>query len=232
MKTGTCSYCGEIARLTQDHIPPKGLFGKPRPATLITVSACRSCHSDQCSRDDEYFRLKICPSLQTGGNPATTGPWEAALRSLDRPEAAGLRRTFIDDSFEAWVALPSGILGRALAYRADFQRLFRVVSRIVRGLHFHETRTPLPTGHKVFVFCDEILPELPRSLRESLTGEFVPALLQQTPVVVVEDAFCYRWLSGNARDATITAWALTFYGGRSFVAFTGPNRDVRLFLPG
>jgi hypothetical protein len=232
MRAGVCSYCGRIARLTHDHIPPKGLFGKPRPATLITVPACEKCHSDKWSRDDEYFRLKICPSQETGGNPATASPWEAALRALDRPEAAGLRRKFINDTFWAWVPLPSGVVERRLAYRVDFERIFSVVSRIARGLHFHETGTPLPADYLAEVFCDDIFPALPRVLREWFTTDVVPALRRRPVTVVVDEAFWYRRDSHSVRDGTVTVWALTFYRGRSFVVATGPHRDVRLVLPG
>jgi 5-methylcytosine-specific restriction endonuclease McrA len=55
-KIGECAYCGDVGIITRDHVPPKGIFPKPRPANLITVPACSKCHSQQTSRDDEYFR--------------------------------------------------------------------------------------------------------------------------------------------------------------------------------
>src|SRR5206468_1170526 len=29
---GPCTYCGEVRELTRDHVPPKGLFSRPRPS--------------------------------------------------------------------------------------------------------------------------------------------------------------------------------------------------------
>jgi 5-methylcytosine-specific restriction endonuclease McrA len=54
----TCAYCGSPTDLTRDHVPPKNLFPLPKPVNLITVPACKKCHSET-SQDDEYFRVKI-----------------------------------------------------------------------------------------------------------------------------------------------------------------------------
>jgi hypothetical protein len=51
-----CAYCGSTSELTDDHIPPKNLFPKPRPENIITVKACKICVKDT-SKDDEYFRM-------------------------------------------------------------------------------------------------------------------------------------------------------------------------------
>ena len=53
----TCVYCGERDATTEDHIPPKCLFGLPLPSTLIKVPSCFQCNST--SRDDEYFRIAL-----------------------------------------------------------------------------------------------------------------------------------------------------------------------------
>ena len=54
----SCTYCGYHGKLTVDHIPPKGLFGKPLPPNLMTVPACDKCHKSTTD-DDEYFRTVI-----------------------------------------------------------------------------------------------------------------------------------------------------------------------------
>jgi hypothetical protein len=42
--------------LTLDHIPPIGLFPKPRPANLITVPCCFKCNNKHSGFDE---RLRI-----------------------------------------------------------------------------------------------------------------------------------------------------------------------------
>jgi len=55
-----CYSCGVAliagVNRTVDHVPPKGLFSKPRPNNLLTVPACLSCNNSK-SDDDEFFRL-------------------------------------------------------------------------------------------------------------------------------------------------------------------------------
>lgn len=53
-KVGECVYCGKQGPVTRDHVPPKGIFAKPRP-DLITVPSCKDCNQD-ASKDDQYFR--------------------------------------------------------------------------------------------------------------------------------------------------------------------------------
>ena len=54
-----CVYCGGTDDLTDDHVPPKTIFPKPRPSGLITVRSCKKCNCGS-SRDDEHFRMMLC----------------------------------------------------------------------------------------------------------------------------------------------------------------------------
>ena len=57
-KFGQCTYCGRHRKLADDHIPPKSLFGKPRPPDLIKIPSCGPCNN-QASKDDEYFKTVL-----------------------------------------------------------------------------------------------------------------------------------------------------------------------------
>src|SRR5687767_12336476 len=110
---GVCCYCRNRAEVSADHVPPKTVFAKPRPSTLITVPACGECHSDACSKDDEYFRLVVSFSHETGSNAGAKAAREAGIRSLKRPEAEGLRRGFLSQVDKKSVTSPAGLyLGR------------------------------------------------------------------------------------------------------------------------
>lgn len=50
-----CYLCGSQQGLTEDHVPAKTFFPKPRPNNLIWVPCCESCHRP-LSTDDEAFR--------------------------------------------------------------------------------------------------------------------------------------------------------------------------------
>jgi len=43
-KRGLCAYCGQLKKLTADHVPPKLLLEQPFPRNLWVVPACTDCH--------------------------------------------------------------------------------------------------------------------------------------------------------------------------------------------
>jgi hypothetical protein len=73
-----CIYCQKNEATTVDHVPPKAMFPKPRPANLITVPCCDPCNKS-FKNDDEYFLIM---SLE----------WTAAETSDGSQIAAGRRR--------------------------------------------------------------------------------------------------------------------------------------------
>ena len=62
-----CLYCGVPGELTNDHVPPKNLFPKPRPNILVEVRACLACNGG-ASKDDEYFRQCLVLAEQIRGH--------------------------------------------------------------------------------------------------------------------------------------------------------------------
>jgi hypothetical protein len=74
--------------LRDDHVPPKNLFGKPRPSTLVTVPSCLECNRG-ASGDDEYFRTMVALRQDVNDTDARFAR-AAVIRSLARPQARGL----------------------------------------------------------------------------------------------------------------------------------------------
>ena len=50
-----CVYCNEHEKETDDHVPPKSFYPKPRPFDLITVPSCLRCN--QGLGKDEDLRM-------------------------------------------------------------------------------------------------------------------------------------------------------------------------------
>src|SRR5437764_2311666 len=71
-----CYLCGAADRVTRDHIPPKGLFPRPRPSNLHTLPCCESCNN-RASADDEYFRLAVSSLINR--NPAGSKSWRRTV---------------------------------------------------------------------------------------------------------------------------------------------------------
>ena len=217
-----CAYCGASDRLTRDHIPPEKLFPRPRPGNLITVPACGDCHSDT-SKDDEYFRLKLCLREDAGDHPRARENLPAIFRSLSRRKAVGFRKSFFSDIRAVQLRTPAGIyVGRRLCYNVNMVRIRRVVERIVRGLYFAERASPLRFANEVRVYANEDLQQGNQNVLEELTKNILVPLAAQIPKVIGDNVFSYRFHIPE-ENPVYSVWGLSFYGAVSFLCFTGPR---------
>ncbi len=94
-RVGTCTFCGLKGYVTDDHVPPRCLFSRPRPNNLVTVPACKDCNTRKSSKDDEYFRLTFGMDEKSIGNPDREGvrassPICTHCCSASRPRASGV----------------------------------------------------------------------------------------------------------------------------------------------
>jgi len=133
---GECVYCGEIRELTDDHIPPKNLFAKPRPNNLIAVPSCELCNGG-ASDDDEYFRLMLTLREDTFDHPDVQKILPTVFRSLAKPNKVGFSKSLFQSIRVLNVTTSSGLfLGPRPTYNANLERLDRVAQRIVKGLFY------------------------------------------------------------------------------------------------
>jgi hypothetical protein len=137
-----CAYCGDVGIVTRDHVPPKSIFPKPRPANLITVPACPKCHSQQTSRDDEYFRNTLNVREDLSQHPGVLKVQPVVLRSFYNPNKSGMLGEFLKSIRLIQQLTPAGIIVKnKLGFEADMVRIRRVVQRIVIGLFYHHRQT-------------------------------------------------------------------------------------------
>ncbi len=219
-----CTYCGSPNPTSFDHVPPRNLFGKPRPGNLVTVPSCETCNVG-ASQDDEYFRLMIALRHDLD-HPDASAAIDAALRSLARPEARGLRAGLLHSSRAAVLRTRNGlIVGRTDVYFPDVDRLCRVVCRITRGLFFHETGRRLPDRYQVTA---HLAPEVERPSTARALEAFrtmVAELENNPPRFIGKRVLSYRWGTA-AEDPNASVWLLVFYRRVLFMCFTTPPEDV------
>lgn len=219
-----CAFCGSDENVTRDHVPPRNVFPPPRPNDLITVPACFKCNS-ATSKDDEYFRLKLCMSEQVGNNPDARNNREIILRSFERDTAAGWKSSFISDFRTVQDRTPAGLyLEKRLAYDVDLQRIFGIVEKTVRGLFFHETGRRLHPSYGVATQSDDTLRHEPAEFLEELRQTILFPLAQKLPKAIGRGAFSYRF-HVTEEDPFCSVWVLTFYGQVGFLCLTGSTRD-------
>lgn len=210
-KNGRCAYCAEIRPLTDDHIPPRNLFPKPRSSNLITVPCCETCQAGW-SKDDEYFRAAILSSAKVSESSLAQGAINSLVRSLSRHEQRGFSRTILESIKEVEIVTEVGIfLGKEPVFQLDIERISRVAQRIVRGLFFHEKGYAVPLGYEVFATIQQFGLE---PIFEQLPEVHFPQLR-----IVQDGIFSYTFRE-TEEDQNSSIWFLLFYKELPLVGFT------------
>jgi hypothetical protein len=202
-----CYLCGALAT-TKDHIPPLGLFQKPRPSNLITVPACLACNRDR-SLDDEYFRLVIA----AGSRDAPQSHNVLQQRIIPRMrETPALVVEFLKSVQRVDFHSPDGTyIGQAPVFQINRPRVQAVIDKIVRGLFFKNTNHRLAVGYIVEDYLS--YPKVEKSLQDVIT---------ELPFVNIGDGsiFIYRYHISNTNKSE-SFWFLMFYNDTSlFIAKT------------
>lgn len=143
IKFGQCVYCGKKRTITDDHIPPKNIFSRPRPDNLITVPSCHICNNDS-SLDDEYFWITMSVRQDVYNHPDISQNKDVINRAINHPNKYKFRQS-LENSIEVCNAFSnSGLyLGKKHYLNVHLERLNRVVERIIKGLYFHHTHSIL-----------------------------------------------------------------------------------------
>jgi hypothetical protein len=202
-----CTYCENIAD-TRDHVPPKKLFAGLEQNLLVTVPSCGECNHG-FAKDDEYFKvsLSLRPEVRKSRHGRTVA--RSALRGLLRPEGAAFA-----EQVKSTLRLPTpeeisptvqpNIFGQV----PDFERIRPTVSRIVRGLHRHETGNRLPLDCHVRGAMLELYREFDRPLILSIHAGC-------TPIDLANGQFAYvrRPMS---KDENVASWLFMFHSSIIF----------------
>jgi len=229
-KLNECVYCGQLAPRHDDHVPPKNLWGKPRPSNLIVVPSCYDCNN-KASKDDEYFRTMLAIRFDTTPQAVNSGAWDAAIRSLSYPEQAGFTKHLLNSMRLAELCTRAGLyLGNAMTYDVQLERVNRVATRIVNGLFFHETGRRLAAGYDAAAYCLNDLKDLDPDTSEQIK-QIVDVLLAQTARVIDSNVFSYR-LHIPDEDPDVTAWLFLIYKNVAFLGLTGPKDQMNITAEG
>jgi hypothetical protein len=204
----TCAICGRRPATTRDHVPPRGIFAKPRPSDLVTVPACEACNADG-SKYDETFRVHL--SLQVGtGTPATQ---RLRTNGARRTVALNhrLRRQILESLEPTYLTTRGGVIfGRGYRGKWDCDARDRVVERTVRGLYYHHF------GEILGVKADVVV-----RWRVDLTARVLEAAREYHLASIGGNALIYRY--GRVSDAPLHSfWLLEFYGCYWAAAWTTP----------
>lgn len=218
---GVCVYCGDVGKVTKDHVPPEGIYPDPKPTERIWVPACERCNKG-FQPDDDYFITRMGLNDKARGHPDIPKKTETIIKALRREEAPGFRAQFLKDRRTISFTHSGLYIGPQAAFHVDLQRVFNVIQRTIRGLFFKETNGRLPEKDEIRVWCDETFAAEDRQNREDLKNWFLAPLMMVEPKVIGPDLFSYRHI---INDDLASAWILGFYGRIHFLAITFPAAE-------
>ncbi len=153
-----CAICGLRPGTTRDHVPPKGIFAKPRPDNLITVPACTICNND-ASGLDERFLVNLGIHVSFHGGEGGRLFKERVLSTLGHNKK--LAREVIEGMRKVKLEADDGTFsGFAYERKWDDTAHDSVIERTIRGLHYHHYGEVLGSNSKVEVYFFKELGDL------------------------------------------------------------------------
>jgi len=210
-----CAICGVNRATTVDHIPPQGLYPKPRPngVQLHTVPACARCNNGS-SVEDEEFKVMIC--LITGEfreNAQEVIDWIAKTLGKNKK----LLRKILKTRFRTYTYLRSSILEPAIGMVFSGEHYQSVMARIVRALYWRETGRALGKTPSVTIIpYEQITSALDRQSFRNLMDYLEPIHLNNS-------TFIYK--ASFLEDGS-SIWGLMFFNRHFVAAYADPPSAI------
>ena len=215
IKKVRCAYCGSKAE-TDDHVPPKSFFPKPRPSNLVTVPSCKCCN-EGAGKDEEFF---LATFMFSGAGVSSVGQqlWKEKLHRMYEKNP-GLRRKIAEHLSYKDVYTPAGLyLGKHMTIKTDEARFERVVNKIVRGLYFYEYDEPLGIDTQLMTLFLNTEEKLEAAMRHINQLSFGKRRWQR-----VFEYRCGRLPNDNKQSV----WVTRFYGQQHFWSISGDDSTIQ-----
>ena len=215
-----------------DHVIAETFFiagdGDKLPAEMITVPSCHACDSGRGDGgprdfhlDEDYVKIVIVTRLGMDGHPVARKLVPKAVRAYENSPklaAAVLGRS------EERVLLSEvrGILHPVVArtMNVEIERVWRVIRKIVRGLHFKNRGIPLT--HRATIDVWEDLSQ--ERLHELMALMHCPWYGWESGV------FLYKFM-GIAGHPESSVWLMVFYERYAILAVANGPVTPRVMLP-
>jgi len=201
MSDKSCIFCGATAD-TREHIPAKQFFKGNPDKPLITVPSCIACNAG-FQKDEDFFRQFYVSMLMGRSQEAKKLMDGEISRSMLRAPALGHQMFSQMKLVDAYAK--SGLYkGKMTMYKvsdSDKTRIDRVVSKIIKGLFFHQFEQILPEDWIIKIIW--ITPKVEKELKL--------AEMAQEPRwnVIKEDTFAY-WVN-YVPQTFQSVWILDFF---------------------
>ena len=219
----TCYMCSS-PKASVEHVPPRGLFPKPKDLPLgvdlrkelITVPSC-DVHNAAKSQDDEYLMYALVFGIQN--NPTAGAQVKSKIaRALD--ENPGVARLMTRHHMPVQVEdTTTGACQNTLALKIDMQKINQAFDHIGRALHFHHFESKwIGNIQSIPLFLLELDGESAQEHNASLVslGTHMGTLLANEPSHGANPkVFTYKVI--KVESHLQVAMLLTFYEGSKVV---------------
>lgn len=192
-----CAICGIEKATTRDHIPPKGIFVKPRPSNLITVPACVKCNNHSSDLDERFLAyLGVHVSIDEGeGQRLFT---EQVMKTLKHNKKLH-REIFNKVKPVEYITTERVTLSKGHISEWDKEPHMRIMERTIRGLYYHHFNKILGSDYIVNThFFDYLTTELQETSKSWATNSIGNVV--------------YKYVMAEKNGETISAWLFQFYG--------------------
>lgn len=202
-----CVLCGDVEATTSDHIPPQGIYPKPRDNDIQfhTVPACRACNGGTSQEDEEF---KVILSLDTSlgrEDDARLVDWVAKTVAHNKK----LGKHVLYNHQKVKLIDDKGKQRSCVQVSFGSEAYDVVAQKIIRGLYWKETGYVLPK--KAVIWLRPTM-ELDNKTFES----FFSILHSKEEKSLNKNTFTYRC---DLSTPEATFWGCTFFGTHTFFAY-------------
>lgn len=189
-----CCYCGSSENITNDHVPPKSIFAKPRTSDLITVPACFECNN-MFSNNDDIFKTYIGMHSAYKGGRAEKLFKKDVVNTVKHNQK--LKREIQSLTKRVELITPSGIYTGQYAYTVLWNSEVheQQIQRLTRGLFYHHFKARIPATFEI----------TPYWLEQPTSHDF-----EMTSVSICNGEFKYEFAKAEDSDFG-SVWSFSFY---------------------
>jgi hypothetical protein len=188
------------AATTRDHIPPQGIYPKPRDndVNLHTVPACSQCNGGDSAADEVFKAIISIDTSHTREDDDVLVDWLA--------RTVGHNQKIANNIFESAqgidAPLGTGVLQPAVCVSFEKTPYEAVIRRVVRGLYWTETQEILPRSANITV-CPA------REVKPHVRASFQAAMPYGKPGSLNKGTVAYRYLLFEEDQKSI--WGIRFF---------------------
>jgi hypothetical protein len=201
-----CVICGEEEATTNDHIPPQGIYPKPRPnINFHTVPSCTNCNNGSGIEDEEF---KILISFETGEYRENQS---SVIDSMAKTIGSNnkIAKQIFKSKQNGYAVRDEKGLEPIIAVEFDGEKYSKVIERIVKALYWRNKDTYLGKKTNVNVF--------PQRSAEPDFLLSIKILMDSIPPQKLNDGtFVYK-VTFNDDGSSI--WGMQFFGKHTVFAY-------------